>query len=186
MLITDSLYITDRARWRAWLSKNYDKKNEVWLVYYKKSSGKPRIPQADAVEEALCFGWIDSTVKKLDDERFIQRFTPRNKGSVWSDINRARVRKLIKAKLMTPSGMKTLTGDYYKKELRIPKVLDMPNDFENALKKDIVAYNNFSKFAPSYKKMYIWYVISAKKKETRENRIVKAVNFARTNSKYIG
>ena len=101
MNITKTLYVTNRDDWRAWLAKNHDKKKEIWLTYYKKETGKMRIPQADAVEEALCYGWIDSTVKKIDNEQFIQRFTPRNPKSAWSDINRTRVKKLIKEGQMT-------------------------------------------------------------------------------------
>ena len=95
MEITDTLRVDHRAAWRAWLKKNYKTKKEIWLIYYRKSSGKPRIPYNDAVEEALCFGWIDSNVKTLDEERFAQRFSPRKPKAAYSPANRERLRKLI-------------------------------------------------------------------------------------------
>src|SRR5512141_1469079 len=90
-----TLYVTDRKKWRAWLRKNHKTAKEAWLVYYKKGSGKPRIAYNDAVEEALCFGWIDSTVRSLDDERFAQRVSPRKPGSPYSPANQERLRRLI-------------------------------------------------------------------------------------------
>ena len=92
-----TIYLPDRRKWRAWLRKNYKSSSGVWLVYYKKESGKPRIPYNDAVEEALCFGWIDSTVKSIDDKRFAQRFSPRNPKSAYSPANQERLRKLVAA-----------------------------------------------------------------------------------------
>ena len=88
MRLTKELYVTNREDWRAWLEQNHATEKEVWLLYYKKHTGKPTIPYDDAVEEALCFGWIDSTVKRIDDEKYTQKFTPRNDRSVWSESNK--------------------------------------------------------------------------------------------------
>ena len=96
MDITRTLYVAKRKDWRDWLKKHYKTEKEIWLVYYKKQSGKPRIPYEDAVEEALCFGWIDSTVKPLDDERYAQRFSPRNPKSAYSQPNKERLRRLAR------------------------------------------------------------------------------------------
>ena len=104
MKISKTLYVTDRADWRAWLERHHKSESEVWLIYYKKQTGLPRIPYDDAVEEALCFGWIDSIVKRIDDEKFAQRFTPRKAKSNWSELNRERVKKLIKEGRMTEAG----------------------------------------------------------------------------------
>jgi uncharacterized protein YdeI (YjbR/CyaY-like superfamily) len=93
MKIAKTLYVSNRRSWRAWLKRNYATRKEIWLIYYKKDSGKPRIPYEDAVEEALCFGWIDSTVKKFDAERYLQKFTPRNPGSIWAASNVQRAKK---------------------------------------------------------------------------------------------
>ena len=101
MEIGRTLYITNRKAWRAWLARNHAREKEIWLIYYKKHTGKPRIPYDDAVEEALCYGWIDSIIKRVDDERTAQRFSPRRPKSSLSETNKERVRRLIKAKKMT-------------------------------------------------------------------------------------
>ncbi len=106
-----TLYVRNRKQWRAWLQKNHDKEKEIWLIYYKKSSGKPSISYNDAVEEALCLGWIDSIEKGLDAERFAGRYTPRKPKSNWSLSNRERARRLIASGLMTSSGRKALPQD---------------------------------------------------------------------------
>src|SRR5687767_8250937 len=95
MEVTKTFYAPSRKEWRKWLSENHDKEDEIWLVYYKKNSDKPRIPYNDAVEEALCYGWIDSTLKTIDTDKYAQRFTPRRKNSVLSAMNRERVKRLI-------------------------------------------------------------------------------------------
>lgn len=103
--IGEKLYVTNRKAWRAWLLKNHAKKSEIWLIYYKKGSNKKRLEYDAAVEEALCYGWIDSTVKSIDDEKFAQRFSPRRKSSIVSDLNLARIKKLIRQGKMTKEGM---------------------------------------------------------------------------------
>src|SRR5919106_655260 len=100
-----TLYTADRREWRRWLRQNHRNEPEIWLVYYRKDSGKPRISYNDAVEEALCFGWIDSVLRKIDDERFAQRFSPRRPTSALSQMNRERIRKLIGQKKMTKAGL---------------------------------------------------------------------------------
>ena len=104
---SDQLYVKTRKEWREWLRKNYNKKNEIWLIYYKKHTGKPRIPYDDAVEEALCYGWIDSTVKRVDEEIFIQKFTPRNKKSVSPSAGKDMKSSLSPARTAAQSGAKT-------------------------------------------------------------------------------
>ena len=98
MEITKTLYVINSKDWRTWLKANYKKEKEIWLIYYKKDSGKPRIPYNDAVEEALCFGWIDSTTKRIDDKKFAQKFSPRNPKSGYSQANKERLRILVKKK----------------------------------------------------------------------------------------
>jgi len=105
MEITKKLYVTEPKQWREWLKKNHAKEKEVWLVYFNKSSGKKRIAYNDAVNQALCFGWIDSTAKKIDEESFVQRFTPRNPKSPISEMNKERIRRMIKKKQMTKIGL---------------------------------------------------------------------------------
>jgi uncharacterized protein YdeI (YjbR/CyaY-like superfamily) len=98
MKIGTTLYVTHRRQWRSWLAKNHASAREIWLIYFKKESGKSRIPYNDAVEEALCYGWIDSITKPIDEKRWAQRFSPRRKNSALSETNKERVRRLIKAK----------------------------------------------------------------------------------------
>ena len=103
MNVGKTLYVTDRQKWRAWLAENYDKEKEIWLIYPKKASGKPRILYNDAVEEALCFGWIDSTAKRIDENSYAQRFSPRNPKSTYSESNKQRLRELVKEGMVIPS-----------------------------------------------------------------------------------
>src|SRR5579872_2165348 len=100
-----TLYLTNREEWRAWLAKHHAAETEVWLIYYKKQTAKPRIPYEHAVEEALCFGWIDSIVRRIDDERFAQKFTPRRDRTKWSLSNKQRMQILIREGRMTQAGL---------------------------------------------------------------------------------
>jgi uncharacterized protein YdeI (YjbR/CyaY-like superfamily) len=181
----EKLYFTNRKDWRAWLEKNYDKKKEVWLIYYKKYTREKTIPYDDAVEEALCFGWIDSTVKRIDDRKHMQRYTPRNLKSVWSKYNIARVKKMIKEGKMTEIGLEKYEYGM-KHNLQAPdtdKDVKIPEDLHNALEKEKKAFENFYNLAPSYRIMYIYWIISAKKEETRKRRIDKAVQLLKESKK---
>ena len=124
-----TLYVIDRSQWRKWLIKNHNKEKEIWLIYYRKASGKPRIPYNDAVEEALCYGWIDSTVKGMDEERFAQRFTPRRSTSVLSEMNRERIRRLIKGKKMTSFGLKAVSHVFKSKRSHFLSFNESANTF---------------------------------------------------------
>jgi uncharacterized protein YdeI (YjbR/CyaY-like superfamily) len=181
------LYITDRKEWRKWLEKNHSTCEEVWLRYYKKPSGKPRIPYNDAVEEALCFGWIDGKIKRINEDYYIQRFTPRRPGSRWSKYNIDRVEKLKKARLMKPEGMKA-----YKQALERPELVyadqsdgipSEPDDLMKELKKNIKALSNFKNFTQSSRRMYIDWLNSAKRSETRSKRINRIIELSEKNIK---
>lgn len=183
----NTLYVKDRNEWRKWLERNHTSLSEIWLIYYKKNSGKPRIPYDDAVEEALCFGWIDSLVKKIDEEKYMQKYTPRKKKSVWSKLNVNRCEKMINQGKMTDAGLKLIeeakkTGkwqDAYSSK----KMFDLPEELEEALKKDKTAWENFNNFAPSYKNNYIHWIISAKRDETKSKRIIEVVKRSALNQK---
>ena len=192
MEVTKTLYVKNRKEWRSWLVMHHASKKEIWLIYYKNNSGKPRIPYDDAVEEAICFGWIDSIVKRLDEEKYCQRYTPRNFKSIWSDTNIMRLKKMLDADLMTKAGLDKVPPEVLKAaesgiiERRgsiIPKVMDTPSDLKNAFDKDAIALKNWEKFAPSHRKMYIYWIMDAKRPETRERRIDKVFEFARKNKK---
>lgn len=182
------MYVTNRNEWRQWLKKNHKVEQEVWLIYYKKHTGKKRIRYDDAVEEALCFGWIDSTVRRIDDEKYAQKYTPRRAGSIWSKLNIERAKKMIKQGRMTKAGL-VLFKEVEKsrkvnaRERAAKKRFAVPADLKKALAKNKEALKNFNNFAPSYKKLYVWWILDAKKKETRDERIKRVVERAAQNMK---
>jgi uncharacterized protein YdeI (YjbR/CyaY-like superfamily) len=155
MELGKTLYVTSRNEWRAWLEKRHASEKEIWLVFYNKRSGKPSLPYNDAVDEALCFGWIDSTVKKVDEERRAQRFTPRRKGSPVSEMNKERARRMIKAGLMTQSGLAVLGDLSHEKFV-------FPDDIISAIKSSPEAWRNFQKFSKAYKMIRIGYIDGAR------------------------
>jgi len=157
MEITKTLHVTNRKDWRSWLRRHYKTEKEVWLVYFRKETGKPRIAYNDAVEEALCFGWIDSIVKKLDKERTVQRFSPRKPKSEYSPANKERLRKLVKQRKVIKEVRETL-GDILDEKFEIPK------DILKAIKANKEAWDNFQKFSDSYKRIRIGYIDGARKR----------------------
>jgi uncharacterized protein YdeI (YjbR/CyaY-like superfamily) len=181
------LYASNRRDWRKWLEDNHNKENEIWLVYYKKHTGKDRVAYEDAVEEALCFGWIDSIIRKLDEDRFAQKFTPRKDTSKWSESNKNRVAKLESLGIMSEAGLQKVkiakeTGKW-DEVIQPPNLFSMHADFELALKKNTKAAKNFNALAPSYKKHYIGWIAVAKKDETRKKRIKEAIELLNNNQK---
>jgi len=156
MKVGKTFYASNRKQWRAWLAKNHQSEPEIWLLYYKKNSGKPRIPYNDAVEEALCYGWIDSTLKPNDDISYLQRFSPRRKNSRLSEMNRERIRRLIKAKKMTRFGLEHIQhhmekGSNHSEQSNMLKKFTIPKDILHALKADPLLWKNFNRFPQSYK-----------------------------------
>jgi len=165
----------NRAEWRAWLERNHDKKKEIWLAYFKKHTGKTSLKYEEALEEALCFGWIDSTVNRLDAERYMQKWTPRNEKSIWSASNKARVKKLIAAGLMAEPGLAKVraakrNGSWTKLD-KIDLREEVPQDLLDALALRPGIKAKFDRMAPSQKKLYSWWIESAKRPETRARRI---------------
>ncbi len=186
MNIDETLYITNRKDWRDWLRKNHKIKDEIWLIYYKKHTAKLRIPYDDAVEEALCYGWIDSIVKRIDDEKYAQRYTPRKSGSKWSKLNIGRAEKMVRQKKMTKTGYALFKEVKLKKVVKTKKTrqrLVIPSDLKNALKKNEKALENFNSFARGYKKLYVMYILDAKRSKTRARRIKWVVGRATLNMK---
>jgi len=151
--IGKTLYLTNREQWRSWLAKNHAKKKEIWLIYYRKSSSKPRIPYNDAVEEALCYGWIDSIMKNMDNERFCQRFTPRRTKSVLSEMNKERIRMMIRARKITPFGLMAVSHAFDRNQK-----LAIKPDIIKAIKSNKDAWKNFQKFPKGYKMVRIGYI----------------------------
>jgi uncharacterized protein YdeI (YjbR/CyaY-like superfamily) len=162
MKLGTTLDVATREAWRQWLERNFDKEKEIWLVYHRKASGKARIPYDDAVEEALCFGWIDSTVKKIDDDSFAQRFTPRSLGTPVSEPNKERIRRLIAAGRMMPVGL-AAAGD-------ISSKLEIAPDILAALQQDKRTWANFEGFPESYRIIRVAYVEGARRRPAEFSR----------------
>jgi uncharacterized protein YdeI (YjbR/CyaY-like superfamily) len=187
MKISDELYVTSRSEWHDWLRKNHDTKKEVWLIFYKKHTGKPSIPYDDAVEEALCFGWIDSIIKRIDDERFARKFTLRKSGSRWSELNKKRARKMIEEGKMREAGLLRIeeakeSGEWFK-AAPVRKELVIPSFVKEALAKNKKALNNFNNLAKSYKRQYVGWITSAKREETRRRRLAEAIKALEKNER---
>lgn len=157
MEITKTLYIIKRNEWRDWLKQNYKTEKEIWLVYPKKATGKPRIEYNDAVEEALCFGWIDSIIKKLDDDHTVQRFSPRKPKAKYSQANIERLRGLISEKKVVKEVANSL-GDILNEEFVIPP------DILKVIQANKAAWKNFQKFSASYQRIRIAFIDGARKR----------------------
>ena len=157
MEIKNTLYITNRKDWRKWLVKNHKNRKEVWLIYYRKETGKPRILYDDAVLEALCYGWIDSTIKKIDKERFAQRFSPRSQKSGLSQMNKERIRELMKEKKITKWGLKAVAHVFNPKTDE-PDNFVIPSEIIKALRAKKDAWKHFQKMPSSYQRIRIAYI----------------------------
>jgi uncharacterized protein YdeI (YjbR/CyaY-like superfamily) len=175
MKITKSFTPASLADWRNWLAKNYDCEPEVWLVYRKAGRGKTNIDYESSVEEALCFGWVDSIIQKIDEETYARKFNPRRKDSVWSETNKRRVVKTLREGRMTEAGMAKVTFDVNEVEPGKPKLrrpaVEMPEKMKKALKSHPRVWEAFQKISPSYRRNYILWLSDAKKPETFERRL---------------
>ena len=183
MQAAPTLGVKNRDEWRAWLKKHHRSETVIWLIYYKKHTGQPRIPYDAAVEEALCFGWIDSTIKRLDDERFMQQFTPRTNHANWSDSNIQRMRALIAAGRVTKAGLAKFDRALLDRKPRLRRMPALPASVKWALMADAKAWGSFQKLAPSYRRTYIWWLTSAKRPETFRKRLRKCVGLLRRGEK---
>jgi len=184
----EELTFETREDFRRWLEANHQSSKGIWLVYFKKHTKTQSIHYNEAVEEALCFGWIDSKVKSIDDQRYQQVFTPRNPKSVWSKLNKERVGKMVKEGWMMPTGTKAVeegkkSGQWDKAYGGATKRATLSEDLKMALMKEPLAWENFNNFAPSYRRTYIHWVAMAKRQETRDTRIKKVVENALINIK---
>jgi uncharacterized protein YdeI (YjbR/CyaY-like superfamily) len=149
--VTETLYVTNRGEWRDWLEQHYQSTSEIWLVSYLKKTGKPNVPYNDAVEEALCFGWIDSIVKKLNEDRYAQRYTPRKAKSGYSQTNKERLKKLIEQGKVMPEVLATLDAIGLED-------FEYPADIMAALQENKRAWENFQRYSGSYQRIRIAYI----------------------------
>jgi uncharacterized protein YdeI (YjbR/CyaY-like superfamily) len=186
MQITNPKHFKNRDEFRKWLQKNHSKQTELWILFYKVHTKKKCVRYAEAVEESLCFGWIDGIVKRIDDEKHVQRFTPRKAKSIWSKVNKERAKRMIDAGKMTDAGLvkikeakksgwwqnayTTSRGDY-----------EMSDEMKKVLMSDKEAWNNFQNFGKGYQNTYIFYVNYAKREETKQKRIQIVLERAKKN-----
>jgi uncharacterized protein YdeI (YjbR/CyaY-like superfamily) len=167
------------ADFRTWLEKNHATATELWVGFYKKDSGKRSITWPESVDQALCFGWIDGIRKRVDENSYQIRFTPRQRGSIWSATNIKRAKELVSQKQMRPAGLKAFAArienksGIYSYEQRST---ELSQPYAKLLKKNKTASNFFKQQPPSYRKMISWWIISAKKEETRMARLVKLIS----------
>jgi len=172
MDIGEKFYTRDRNDWRKWLEANFDKEKEIWLVYPSIQSDKPRIPYNDAVEEALCFGWIDSNVKRVDEHSSAQRFSPRKPNSEYSQANKERLKWLLKGGKIHPSMQESV-------QRALNKEFSFPADILQAVKENSKAWKNYQNFSPAYQRIRIAYIEGARNrpdefKKRLDNFIKKA------------
>ncbi|MBK7099820.1 MAG: YdeI/OmpD-associated family protein [Sphingobacteriales bacterium] len=177
----ETYYPKTKQHWRKWLLKNHIQKDAVWLIMYKQSTGKPTVTWSDAVDEALCFGWIDSVKKKRDNESSIQFFSKRKSKSTWSKINKVKVHQLIENGLMTEAGLDIIK---IAKQNGSWTILDeveeliIPNDLEKAFKKHKGSKGYFLSLSKTIRKMMLASIVLAKRPETRQKRISEIAELA--------
>jgi uncharacterized protein YdeI (YjbR/CyaY-like superfamily) len=178
MEITQTLYVTNRDDWRAWLEKNFQSEKEIWLVYYRKETEKPRIPYNDAVEEALCFGWIDSVNKKLDEERNVQRFSPRRAQSEYSQTNKERLKRLIKQGQVIPAVQDSLVA------IDLDE-FEYPIDIMRALRENVRAWEYYQKYSGAYQRIRIAYIDNGRKRPGEfEKRLIHFIRKTEQDQQY--
>jgi uncharacterized protein YdeI (YjbR/CyaY-like superfamily) len=172
-------FFTAPAELREWLAQHHDKRDELWVGFHKKSSGRPSITWPEAVDQALCFGWIDGVRKSVDEDRYTIRFTPRKARSTWSAVNIKRAEELTRQGLMHPAGVEAFkrrtqdrSGIYSYEQRRAAK---LGKDFEQRFRANEKAWEFFQAQPPSYRTTAIWWVVSAKKEETRRKRLLTLI-----------
>jgi uncharacterized protein YdeI (YjbR/CyaY-like superfamily) len=169
-------------QWREWLARHHQSELEVWLVFHKRHTGRPSIAYDDAVDEALCFGWIDSLIKRLDDDRYARKFTPRKPDSRWSTANRKRYAQLKARGRLTPAGVTRAPTDRRSDAPR-PSPSRLPQYIEQALRSRPAAWSYFESLAPSYRRMYIAWVDSAKRQDTKSRRLQEVIGLLEAGKK---
>ena len=179
-------YFKNAQEWREWLHENHHSSKRVHLIFYRVGSEFESMRWEDAVQVAICYGWIDSTVRKIDDERRKQLFTPRKDKSVWSKLNKTYIEKLIQDNLMHESGLRKIetakqNGSW--ESLDAVENLEIPHDLELAFQHNKMAFENYTNFSPSYRKSYLYWLNQAKREETRNNRIIEIIKLCEQNVK---
>jgi len=177
----ETFYPPSRQAWRQWLQENHHSKQSIWLIYYKKGSGKPSLSWSEAVDEALCFGWIDSTARSIDQEKYMQFFTRRKPTSVWSKINKGKVQQLMEQGLMMQAGLDSIEIAKQNGSWTIldeVEELKIPEDLAQALNAEAEAMDYFQSLSKSVQKSILQWLVMAKRPETRQKRITEIATLA--------
>ncbi len=172
----EHIFFDNRESFRNWLEKNHNKSMGIWMIYYKKQANVGSIKYIEALEEALCFGWIDSIIKKVDDEQYLRKFTPRTNISNWSETNKKIVLSLIEKGKMTQAGLAKI-------DWKCTKSVEDPDFILKALAENEPALTNFNNLAKTYRRHYILWITTAKKEETRVARLKEAIELLKENRK---
>ena len=168
-----SLDVQTLEQWRSWLADHHGSESEVWLIFHKRHTGRPSIAYQDALDEALCFGWVDSLIKRLDDARYARKFTPRKPDSRWSDVNRKHYARLkASGRLKAPGLDRAPTDRSYDKP---PAPSTVPEYIQKALQSKPKAQRHFKNLAPSHRRHYIGWIDAAKRQETKMRRLQEAI-----------
>ena len=170
-----TLDVRTRARWRAWLEAKHGSASEIWLVFHKPHTGKSSIDYEDAVEEALCFGWIDSLIRRLDDDRYARKFTPRKPDSFWSDLNRARYAKVDALGLLAPAGRERAPSETSRYPRRRKRSAALPAYIAKAFRAHPRAWATFERLTPRERNLYVGWIENAKREETKARRIEQSI-----------
>ncbi|MBW2967362.1 YdeI/OmpD-associated family protein [Candidatus Woesearchaeota archaeon] len=169
--------------WREWLRKNHRREDKVYLIRYKKLTKRQTFNNRESMDEAICFGWIDTTLNRIDDERYAVKYVKRNRNSRWSNATLSHAKRLIAAKKMTKAGLAAYRKGLKKPTIdhNLPRDPAVPADLKKALSKYKGAAKNFKAFAPSTRRYYLWFIMKAKRDDTRKRRIAEVARFARDN-----
>lgn len=185
MEITNPKHFKNRDQFREWLSKNHANKSELWILFYKVHTNKKCVRYAEAVEEAICFGWIDGIVKRIDDEKHAQRFSPRKSKSIWSKVNKERAKRMVNQGKMTNAGVLKIKeakkNGWWNKAYSFQGNHEMSEEMKKILMSDKEAWKNFQNFGKSYQNTYIFWVNYAKREETKLKRIQIVLERAKKN-----
>jgi len=168
-------------RWRRWLAKHHASESEVWLIFHKQHTGKPSVAYNDAVDDALCYGWIDSLIKRVDDDRYARKFTPRKVDSNWSSANIKRYAALKAANRLAAPGLER--GPDGRPVVDMARPGYVPEYIEQAIRKNARAWKFFENLAPSYRRLYVTWVDSAKREVTKQSRLRQAIEMLKSGRK---
>ncbi len=180
----ETVYCPDEQSWRDWLASHHDSSREIWLLFTKKHTKKPCVTYGEALDEALCHGWIDSLIKRVDDDWYARKFTPRTNNQKWSEVNKRHVARLIKDGRMTSHGLAKVA---YDRNATPPPRPELPSTvplfISRQLKRNARAWENFNNLAPSHKRRYVGWIMFAKRDETRQKRLKEATALLAANQK---